>query len=83
MSDPRYDGHLVEPIEDARHARPYRVQIDGKVLLDSCGRIVRYKNSITAAIGGAREVDRRKLLAVTLASRMPAASDSKPAAEPK
>jgi hypothetical protein len=78
MNDPRYLGHLIEPIESARHARPFRVQIDGRVLLDSSGRIVRYKSSETAMRGGEREVDRRNRFAVTQASRLPAASDSNP-----
>jgi hypothetical protein len=77
--------HKIEPIEvegtvrGGFTKRPYIVLVDGERLLNSQGTPVRFKDSITAALGGAREVDRRRRLAVTLASRLPAASDDRQA----
>lgn len=74
--------HKIEPIEvdgtvrGGITKRPYIVLIDGKRLLNSHGTPIRFKDSITAALGGTREIDRLRRLAVTQASRMPEASDS-------
>lgn len=74
----------IEPVEvegtvrGRMTMRPYIVLIDGERLLNSQGTPVRFKDSITAAVGAAREVDRRRRLAITLASRMPESFDFNP-----
>ena len=75
-------SYMVEPVEADTHSGlkwPYYVKINGVILRKSNGTIQRFKDSISAACGGAREVDRLKRLAVTMASRMPEASDCPPA----
>ena len=71
-------SNLIEPIEihDRHWKRPYCVKINGEVLLNFRGRLIRYKDSQSAAIAGARELDRRKRMAVTMASRLPESSDA-------
>lgn len=78
-------NYKVEPIEAGTGfmKRPYYVLINGEALRTSNGSVVRYKDSMTAALGGAREVDRLKRLAVHQASQMPAAHDSAPQREVK
>jgi hypothetical protein len=52
----------VEPIYNDNHGyaleRPYIVQVNGKTLLDKGLNPRRFKDSIAAAIAGAKEVDR-------------------------
>jgi hypothetical protein len=66
----------IEPVEGFGVKRPFFVKINGVILLSANGRMVRFKDSITATLGATREIDRRKKLAVTLASRMPEARDT-------
>jgi hypothetical protein len=48
----------VEPVEvDETGARPYIVKIDGWTVTDKAGRPKRFKDSIAAAIGGAKHID--------------------------
>lgn len=72
-------SYTIEPIEPAaghHMKRPYTVKINGEYLRNSNGIVTRFKDSHTAAVGGAREVDRRKRLALHMASQMPASDDS-------
>lgn len=72
-------SYTIEPVEvhaGAGMKRPFYVKINGEIHCSSSGNILRYKDSMTAALGGSREVDRRKRLAVTMASRLPESSDA-------
>lgn len=55
------DMHHVKPIFDDDHngPRPYRVEVDGEILRDDRGSARRFKDSFSAALAGAKEVDRR------------------------
>lgn len=56
--------------------RCWYARIDGKILCKSNGDISRFKDAMAARNGANREIERLKRLAVTMASRMPEASDS-------
>lgn len=56
--------HLVEPIETKRSVSlPYIVNVDGLGLRDSRGRLRRFKDSFSAALAGARHVDKLRATA--------------------
>lgn len=56
------DMSTITPIEDADHEgpRPYRVSVNGEILRTSNGSARRFKDSFSAALAGAKEVDRRR-----------------------
>lgn len=55
----------IIPVENYTGTRPYGVEVNGWLLVDKAGRPRRYKDSISAAIAGAKHVDkiRRELKA--------------------
>lgn len=54
--------HVVNVIEDddSRSSRPFRVSVNGLMLLNARGFARRFETSFAASLAGAREVDRRK-----------------------
>ena len=46
--------------EGPRTSRPFRVSVDGKVLVDKRGQVRWFKTSFSAAIAGTKEVDQRR-----------------------
>lgn len=65
-SDAKY---TVEPVYKPGHAdadqRPYIVKVNGTTLMNNQHNPRRFKNSMTAAVAGAKEVDRLKAMAAT------------------
>jgi hypothetical protein len=54
-------SYIVEPVWHPRgsaYRKPYVVKVNGKTLLDRSFNLRRFKDSKTAAIAGAKEVDR-------------------------
>lgn len=52
----------IEPVEigGLPMNKPYGVKLNGHFLRDSRDRVRRFRDSITAAVAGAKEVDRRR-----------------------
>lgn len=48
----------IIPVEDFTGARPYGVKVNGWYLADKRGKPRRYKDSFTAAIAGAKHIDK-------------------------
>lgn len=67
------EHYTVEPVYSANHGyaaeRPYIVRVNGKTLLNNQHSPRRFKDSMKAAVAGAKEVDRMKAQKRTLHAR--------------
>jgi hypothetical protein len=51
---------VIEDEDGDRGSRPYRVMVNGTILINRRGSHRRFESSFTATIAGCKEVDRRK-----------------------